>query len=423
MKEAFRCTSVDDLEDGDQSPGQAYFIHRVTLWPMDWIPVVVRTLDGRPFRALADDEELEPKRFFVGAFDVAVQRYPFDPGEPYPGPDSDLAVFRLPGGYQNVEIDESIAGLIELRQSPPAWVGLWLHGVYLDSRLLASGDTEVAFAISPEDLLARFARLELRLIDADTGQAAIDASATLKAETSAHRRADLSDHVPDQGGRLVFERIVPGPYDLTVTRQGHVIQRKLRFDPSQRVDLGDVEIGSGSGIRLLVLDEDGDPINAWLELAPYEPGRAADELYHPNLDRTTDNDGTYMLPLPDRPSIVRARPFDVGEAVSAQGYYSPRVGTANVLVDPSRPPLELRLHARPRVHMTFNPLTKWDPGHRLLIEDELRLIVAETRGKMVDDLQVEVVAGTYRVIRKVGDDELGSMWVEVSPDHPSVMAP
>ena len=46
----------------------------VTLWPDGWLPVVIETPDGEPFRTLAEDLGWEPKRLFVHAFEVRVSR-------------------------------------------------------------------------------------------------------------------------------------------------------------------------------------------------------------------------------------------------------------------------------------------------------------------------------------------------------------
>jgi hypothetical protein len=41
---------------------------RLYLWPRDWVAIVVRTSDGRPFTELARELGLEPKSLFVGRF-------------------------------------------------------------------------------------------------------------------------------------------------------------------------------------------------------------------------------------------------------------------------------------------------------------------------------------------------------------------
>jgi hypothetical protein len=86
-------------------------------------------------------------------------------------------------------------------------------------------------------------------------------------------------------------------------------------------------------------------------------------------------------------------------------------------------PGELILQCRPRVRVTFEPLASWDPSHRLVLEDELRLAVAEARGETGIELQAEVVAGRYRVVRMQGDEELGSAWADVDSNDQRLPAP
>src|SRR5687768_7189904 len=50
--------------------GDPAAVERVVLWPAAWIAVVVRDERGRPFTALAADRGIDPRRWFVAAFDV-----------------------------------------------------------------------------------------------------------------------------------------------------------------------------------------------------------------------------------------------------------------------------------------------------------------------------------------------------------------
>ena len=47
---------------------------RVVLWPEHWIAVIVRDERGRPFTSLASDRGIDPRRWFVQAFDVRARR-------------------------------------------------------------------------------------------------------------------------------------------------------------------------------------------------------------------------------------------------------------------------------------------------------------------------------------------------------------
>ncbi|MEE8147596.1 MAG: hypothetical protein V3T24_08335, partial [Longimicrobiales bacterium] len=263
----------------------------VTLWPVSWIPIVIRTRDGRPFRALAEELNLEPKRLFVHAFRVAAGHEPFSAGAPLPPVENELAVFHIPQAYQSVSYPGGVACALELRAAPPLWVGLWVHGVFHEVQLLQATDTELLFEIDMAVIDASLARVRARLVDRDSGAPITDARATLKADTSAHRRLDLSNEVPDDMGLLTFERVMPGQHELTIRRDGHLVQRRITLSPAEDLDLGEIPIGSGPGLPIRVVDAEGRPVKAWIEIAPLEPGTYVGELYPPNLHRTTDGQG------------------------------------------------------------------------------------------------------------------------------------
>ena len=426
LAEELALTDANDMDKGREA-----FVHRATLWPSDWIPVIVRTRDGKSFASLAREAGYEPKRFFVDAFYVHASHDPLSRelmGGPPPPTDENVGVFRPPPKYQQVELGRSVAGSLELLAPRPLWVGLWIHGVFFESRLLRANEAQLVFEIEPNDLEARFATVSLRLVDRRTGRPVDEAQATLKANTSAHRRHDLQSVSPGRDGRLVFQRVMPGRHELTVHRDGHVVQRRLVLSPGEELELGDIEIGSGPGIDLVVVDAQGRPVKAWLELAPYEPGRTTRELYHPNLHRSTDDRGRYQLPIPDSVSILRARPLDhytSGRRGQTRQRYggTPEVETANILIDPEKPPRELRVVARERVEVRFAPITPWSDDHHLTVVDELGLIVERVAGRTAEGLKTELVAGAYRVVRWNGEEELGAVDVVIERSRPEVLAP
>ena len=77
----------------------------------------------------------------------------------------------------------------------------------------------MAFELDLADLDERLARVTARVVDRDSGAGVPEARATLKADTSAHRRNDLQDASPDAEGRLSFTRVIPGKHELTTDKQ------------------------------------------------------------------------------------------------------------------------------------------------------------------------------------------------------------
>jgi hypothetical protein len=61
--------------------------------------------------------------------------------------------------------------------------------------------------------------------------------------------------------------------------------------PAEQRDLGAIVLGSRRGIDLEVVDEQGASVLAWIEVGPYRRGARADDLYPPNINRTTTRNG------------------------------------------------------------------------------------------------------------------------------------
>jgi len=376
-----------DAQAFEEEDGRAVFRHRATLWPAGWIPVVVRTPDGRPFVALAEDAGHEPKRFYWQAFEVRTARDSFSfaaPADPEP-----VATFRPAPGYQVVEIAPGVAGSLQELAPRPWYAGLWVHGVFQAEQLVAPDAQEVVFELGRAALEARLARVRLRVRERDSGRPVLDARATLKADTSAHRRKDLSDVGSDEAGRIVFERVLPGEHELSVQRGDNLLQRRLTVAPGEDLDLGELVLGLEAGIPLVVVDAEGRGTRAFVEIAPYEPGADVGRLYPPNLHRTTDGQGRYVLPVPDRVSIVRARPI-----LDPRGHAE--VGTPNAILDPTRLPPEVRLVAQTPVAVRFEPRLPLGAGEELAVEDHLGLVIARVAER---ETEVALVPGTYRVRR------------------------
>ena len=416
--ETLDLSSEAEFENRDPEQG---FFRRVTLWPSGWLPVIVRTRDGRPFEAITSELGYEPKRLFVDAFQLHASLERFEPGQALPpepgkgeGGEFELAHFQPPVGWQNVRIGDDMIGSLQVLAPPPFWVGLWLHGTLFESRLLQPTDRELRFEIDLADIDERLARVRLRLVDRDSGERVREgARATLKANTSAHRRHDLQERAPDENGAIDFVRVIPGAHELSIQRGSNLVQRQLQLAPGEELDLGELPIGLDAPIELHVLDAEGRPCPSTLEITHYRRGAAVGELYHPNLHTTTDEKGRYSLPVPDQLSILRARPlFPYGEAARRTDV----IGTRNLLLDPEELPRELILTVRAPVELSFTARTPWREGDRTTIEDEELQLVIETLERLGKKLRV--VPGRYLVRRwDAQGHELGSqvVFVESTP--------
>ena len=386
---------------------------RVTLWPTGWISVVLRTPDGRPFVELAEDLGWEPKRLFVHAFDVRASHGAPTATTPH---DDALARWRPVPGYQSYALPGGVAGSLELGATPPFWVGLWIHGALHDAQVLQAGATEVVFEVDAAAMLAGTSTVTARVVDRDSDAPAVDAVATLKADVSAHRRKAFADVAPDADGGLVFAGAVPGVYDLTVTRGANLVQREVTVVSGEDLDLGTLAIGDGPGIPLRIVDAAGEPVPAWVEIAPYQAGADVEELYPPNLHRYS-RDGTWTLPAPERPSIVRVR---VEEEMSGLSHSYAHIRSANHLLDPAALPAELVIEVLDRVVFRVELGTPWEEGDRLTIED--------AHGLVVEDLEdapsgLRLLVGEYTARRWRGDVLLGTLAFDVTAETVRVTLP
>jgi hypothetical protein len=366
--QVFEIRAQGPLPSGRVGPGSTLGAgnERIVLWPEGWIPVVVRTPDGRPFRKLALDLGIEPKQLFVGAFGVLTRQTPPDSGASEDGPPP--ATFVLPPGYPSWELPDGAIGSLRLRRPPPFWAGLEVLGKPHGWRFVQSGDADVAFELGLDAFDERCASLRLRVIDALAKVPLPDAKLTLRADTSAHRRDDQDEVGPDGDGVVEFQRILPGRYELTVEVGEAQHQQRLVLEAGETRDLGDVALAQGPGIEVLVLDPEGQPVAAWIEIAPYQRGKRVDALYPPMLHRRSGTDGRYLLARQAVHSIVRARV----EGSTSMGQPSRGTRTENVPVDPEalpRSPLVLRL--REPVTVSFEVAAP----HRVEVADELGVVV------------------------------------------------
>lgn len=384
---------------------------RVTLWPDRWIPVYVHTADGRPFVKLAEDRGLEPKRLFVHAFEVVATSDDQAPGSPN---EPTIATWFPAPGYQNVQLPGSIAGSLRVHTSAPFWVALRVHGIDGPRQLVQPDITELRFTIDDDTLNAGLCTVYLRTVDRDSGAEAVDSVVTLKADTSAHRRADLSEQPVGSDGRLRLTHVVPGQHELTVKRGANLVQRRIVLSPAEVRDIGDLAIGSGPGVPLEVVDANGKFVMAWVEIAPYVKGKSSFELYPPNLHQHTDGQGPFELPAPEASSIVRVRLID--------GHFGhSEIASGNHLLDPQALPAKLVIVAQESVQVKAIPSSTGTEEDRWLVYDSLDLVVDIDGG--TGDLWFDLMPGEYTVKRLRADEELGSGRIRIEAGMTEVSVP
>jgi hypothetical protein len=184
----------------------------------------------------------------------------------------------------------------------------------------------------------------------------------------------------------------------------------LDFAPGEARDLGDVAMAAGIGFDVLVLDTDGSPAGAYVEIGPYREGARSMECYPQMLRHSADSSGRARLPLPSGLAVVRAA-VDVGRSNGEDSIQEVRGKRShNLLIDPSSmPALPVRLELLDPIDVDLT--TSRPAGARIEVLDEQGLIVARSRGTADRRVRVELVPGRYRACAVAAD---GSRGVEIA---------
>jgi hypothetical protein len=390
------------------------FEKTLVCWPPQWVAVIVECTDGRPLASLARDLDTEPKRLFVGAFQVHTQLDPprmptngssADAGEMQRG-ESALARFRPPPDYKSFEIARSCVGSLELLHAPPMWVELELFSKPVGWESLQVGAREIVFRIDRSALDERFAGVKARIVDPKDHAPVAQALVTLRADSSALRRSDQTKVPTDAAGRVVLEHIVPGRYEFQVVRGESQHQQMIDLAVGEQRDLGDIVLGEARGVDVLVMYEDGRPMMAHLELGPYRKLARSGEIYPAMMRHGAGPDGKGRLPMPSEVAIIRAAIEDGRSNGPKSSQEVHGIRSQNVVLDPSAPPSgPIKLVLRQPVNVKI--VTKRPDNVRIEILDELDVVVARSVNETDKELKADVVPGRYRARTVTADGSAG----------------
>jgi len=384
------------------------FTGRVHLWPDDWIPMIVRTPDGRSLETLAREAGFGFEGDLVNAFRIRTSYYEMMGGLGAPGMEfGPLCRLHPPQRLNRVELPGGVVGALEILQPRPFWVTVSLLGGTLDRQLLEASAQELVLDIDSEYFRRLDAEVSLQVVERGTRAPVSGASAELRARLSTSTSSELRLPASDASGWLMFESVMPGAYELRVTRGDELALRTFEVSPYERLDLGEVVIGAPPGVMVHVVDEEGAPVESVIDAAAYDPGRPVDELYEYDRDLKSDESGTYFLEPANVETIVRARPKRVPG--SERDYDT--VGTRNALIDPDDSPAELVLVVRTPVELTLDvgkASIPWEEGQHIDVEAYLsgrrRRVVIR---RIVDPADpVRMLPGNYTIRRWDGGQEI-----------------
>jgi hypothetical protein len=365
-----------------------------TVWPKAWVAVIVETPKGEPFTELAAALGLPAQPLFANAFHARVSAIAPSHAEPEPPHNPALATFRGAPGHKAYVIGERAVGSLELLRDPPLWVGLEVYGALLRWEPLVVNAREVRFVLSPEDVDAGLARLELVVVERGTHTPIEGARGGIRADSSAARRGDHSEVTSAADGKLTFTRVVPGRYELWIERGEAQHQDYIELARGERRDLGRIELGSDIGIELEVVDGAGAPAGAYVEVGNYAPGLRPIEMYPQMIRHSSNKSGRVRVPSRAGLMVARAA-VEVGRSNAPSNVQEIHgVRSPHVVVDPTNlPSAPIRLVLTEPVRVTI--ATTHVDAARIDVLDSAEVVIARKSGAR--EVSFEALPGPHRV--------------------------
>jgi hypothetical protein len=233
-------------------------------------------------------------------------------------------------------------GVLTLPPDRPVHVALMLRNALVAQMAVPAGQPEVTFTLATDVLLAKTAKVRLRVVD-EAGASVADA------------RVGLSDMQTGSGGtptdaegRITFTGVIPGRLDLDVSH-ARLCAPPLHVDvaPGADLDLGDVTLRTGVDVELDLgnFGGKGGVRGYWLD-APPVAGRSVNEMYF-----SAENGPTWKARLfPGRHGLL---------ATSGQGVAFVEIDTNTLSGQPIRFDLQPGAMLRLAYRAEVSSLSSW----------------------------------------------------------------
>lgn len=352
------------------------------LWDAQHVLVFVSTRDGRPLHELVPDG-VPGGSTFAERFDVQVlpQRPAVGDWPQAAGESAGARIVRP--ALSGWDSGGAIVAL-ELAREPPLWVGLGFGGVALEWQRLERDQRELHFELDAATVGSLFAQLALSVLD-ESGGACPEVSIELRAEPRAGTSMFLAGATTDALGRAQFPALLPGHYAISWSDASTRGEQPLELAAGERRRLEFVLPRDRAPVELRVVDRDGQPADAWIQVGKFRPGAWHDRSYPALLHEQTQG-GAFRLPLPNSLSIVRAR-------TSGPRDHAQTLRSRPLLLDPTAPPKGV-------VTLVLEPLTQVEITHvssigSLIVHDELGLLVFEQNLEAQRSQRLELLRGRY----------------------------
>lgn len=356
------------------------------LWPEDRIPVRVLTTDGGDIAELGAALGVAPDLLFIGSFRVvalAGAEGAFDWSTPV---EEGGAVTRPVHDWEWRTHEGPIAAIDAKKL--PLRIGLELHGVPLGVESVGTDAREVVFRLDAPALAARLGALRFTLLR--KGSPATDARVSLLPRNEYHRRPEFLEVVPSAEGRIAFEHLCPGIYDLRIERGRSARTEPLTVVAGEKLSLADIDLDASPQLRYRVVDELGKGVQAIVDLVPFDPALDAHAQLSAAIPLWSDRDGRGSVNAPRKKQKVIARAW----AANPHGANELDPHSGFVLFAPQDPSVtELVLVLHPSVEVTFD--TVRDGAREVEIRDEQGLVVAREPIDGKGTTRLHLVRGRY----------------------------
>ncbi|MFN0006511.1 MAG: hypothetical protein ACKVXR_01285 [Planctomycetota bacterium] len=293
-----------------------------------------------------------------------------------------LGKWRPSSGWKTeAEVDEPRAGILELPRPLPVYVSVCVENVVLTTQFAPSGTEQMEFVLTPEDVRATRGSLRLRIADAETGRPVTEGRVGLHANGN----FGMGDPIIQQDGTVEFADLPPGPRHLSVVCRGYEwVVEQVWIDAGLETNLGVLRLNRPISIAGTAVDEDGDPVRAWISVWPLERYEASQRIAD-KFCWYADHDGQFKIqPAGRRRYLLRANDEEWA--------------SESAIVDASDGPVEnVRLKVARGVTLTVDFGAEVQRGSRLLVHDMHGHPVGERPVLPGGCARIGVHPGRYRV--------------------------
>ena len=224
---------------------------------------------------------------------------------------------------------------LEISTDPPIHVSAALREMVLATRRVDTRVPQIELVVDPEIVKRSLAGLTFVVVDDPTGAAVTEAMVVL-------RTAQTGQPVhPDEHGRVSFEGLVPGLYQIQITRPRPVLTTiPVDLSPGRTTDLGTVRLlGQGVAIRGHCVDANGIVQDALPSVyaSDDESGSPSRSLSYFGSESDPENRGFVIGFLPAGRYVIAAdaKSFSIDEGKSKK-----RLAFVPTIVDTRKGPVE-----------------------------------------------------------------------------------